>query len=48
MYLSIEEESVKNLFKRVFFIGGKFTSIMKSWESYDPVKIGLMTLFLLT
>ena len=47
MYLTTVEESAKKLFKRVFFIGGKFTPIMKSWESCDPVKIGSMTLFLL-
>ena len=39
-YLIIVEESAKKLLKRDFSIWGKFTPIMKSWESCHPVKIG--------
>ena len=48
MYLTNVNESAKKLFKKGFLIGGKFTSVMKSWESYHPVKIDHVSNFILT
>ena len=48
MYLTNVNESAKKLFKRGFLIWGKFTSVMKSWESYHPVKIAHVNNFILT